>query len=709
MMGSTNPSTPIGFDGSPIAGSAGTAAGSPITPASPAAVAASTAGTAAVPGAPASSSVRTETGPAFSIPAGGVSGFRVESLIAPPPAVEERVRLEREMELINQLHNAFSNEPTREGVAGEADPCTAGTAICFPEPESLHAQMLSWAAHEIPPPFPPSLPMPQRLAGVQSIPEYPVPGLVDPPERRGTAGDWLANGGRASAPNVTPTSVLLCNHDVVLRSRQLRTLAEDSAVEALERLSRNGVGKNKGGLLGEDASNQKKSCMKEVLPTDSATAPCNLSPSAKLLFSAILYWRALGGLPTLLHVGPLARNSNIIDKENCLELVFFNPPSQPPRASHTTGVTPLDGTITPRNLSIVNNLEGTVNSFESPALQAGGSPNLLSGTLSRMDTRGMLDQSAPPLRFAGAERVAAMVPSVPAKQRIGLRTSSTGKHSLENRLMGTVDEIGSGNTRWGDGKEEEHVPNTPYVSEKDEICVVVRAVLATKALVHRFGVSEVVHVLPPLPRSTPEDQGTASGPSESGSPFMQLLRSRHEKRGSNSKSRANRVVLGEDGKPLPPDYGDLLVAFLQTPGESAPASFCPRVSELESMRYRIFALQAIQDAESPDKKTLTSAVQLLHANGSNSQAEPFRMCADEFPLYRAASVGELGLAEERASRIDPNGPTHTVSKSVQENANHFKFVNLSLFYWEFLSSIQFALKVQMHKTKGKVALATNEF
>lgn len=52
---------------------------------------------------------------------------------------------------------------------------------------------------------------------------------------------------------------------------------------------------------------------------------CTLSYQAKVLLSTILYLRALGALPTLLRVGPLTEYSPIVDKENCIELVFYNP------------------------------------------------------------------------------------------------------------------------------------------------------------------------------------------------------------------------------------------------------------------------------------------------------------------------------------------------------------------------------------------------
>ncbi|CAD2215038.1 hypothetical protein ADEAN_000249100 [Angomonas deanei] len=56
---------------------------------------------------------------------------------------------------------------------------------------------------------------------------------------------------------------------------------------------------------------------------------CELTYAAKVLLSSILYLRALGGFPTLLRVQPLTDLSPVIDKENCIELVFWNPEPEP--------------------------------------------------------------------------------------------------------------------------------------------------------------------------------------------------------------------------------------------------------------------------------------------------------------------------------------------------------------------------------------------
>ncbi|KAG8344936.1 hypothetical protein TRVL_04238 [Trypanosoma vivax] len=48
----------------------------------------------------------------------------------------------------------------------------------------------------------------------------------------------------------------------------------------------------------------------------------SLSYPARVLYAALLYLRALGGFPTLKRISPLFDNSDVVEKEHCLELVF---------------------------------------------------------------------------------------------------------------------------------------------------------------------------------------------------------------------------------------------------------------------------------------------------------------------------------------------------------------------------------------------------
>ncbi|CAJ1989705.1 hypothetical protein conserved [Leishmania donovani] len=114
-----------------------------------------------------------------------------------------------------------------------------------------------------------------------------------------------------------PLSLLACEHlaedtiDITARRR-----AYLSAMDALRGVTRGGaLSTNRPGALASTL--QEASSLGAVF--------CELSYPAKVLLSAILYMRSLGALPSLLRVGPLTEYSPVVDKENCIELVFYNP------------------------------------------------------------------------------------------------------------------------------------------------------------------------------------------------------------------------------------------------------------------------------------------------------------------------------------------------------------------------------------------------
>lgn len=839
----------------------------------------------------------------------------------------------------------------------------------------------------------------------------------------------------------TPPFVLLQNGSQLLKSEQLHETVKEQEAEAFRRIlgdKRDWGSPSSPSLssppLGDAPSKEKDgrgagnvqsgmspttppprvSCVKEVAPPDEGgSAWCPLSDAAKLLFSTVLYLRAVGGLPTLLRVGPLTQRSAVVDKENCIELVFFNavplprrpspasPSPPPPSSSSSVGAGP--SSRTPRNtegnpghdgvggppavgmmdtsgapsafplpygtslsedafhplhtlgggashpfLNLVDPMRATRNpnagnlaeqdaslpsSFPSTPSVACASPmalhHLLSSSPSSFSAggregggteRGALARTAPPMlgttqststsspssplrevackehstggghsvrkkkgttrspaspcmlqwRFFGAEKCWCMAPHVNRIHRRGLRTSCTaaGYHSREHQLMGFASaedhqnnaaEGTGGNRRAREEEEDEehgstlepwnparcgarpgrresgrhggsapsgswdpaetplavgaatsggtsfrHAPsrsygspsekrgeekhqgipegfNTPYIEEKEEICVIVRAVLAIKTTVYRFGASEVVHVLPPLPRSNPAHQWQGKGEMDKGSAVARLLRARQEKGrkagnagsggggqgtsrvgggGGYGVSGTTSIKMGEDGQPLPPDYGDLVVAFLQTPGELPPVSCLPSVEELESLRYRIFALQGLlveehgeyrdeedgsggreggQDVhlkqkkkewegrrDEPSRERLVPTVRVMGIHGQEEDVSRAALVA-RFPLYQAASVGEqawkgtdvthkrvLSFPEGTRWRCGGVGVEDTFSSLFEKNDQKhglrgFEPMNLQKFYMNFLESIQYALTVQVQKTKEKVEYALNEF
>lgn len=778
-----------------------------------------------------------------------------------------------------------------------------------------------------------------------------------------------------------PPFVLLQHHRQVLHSEQLQETMAAQETEAIRRvlgerrhvesgpIGPSGTSPRSTLLAGEEGTVPTRmggedgaergggatrvSCLKEAVVSTDATQPLtSLSDVAKLLFSSILYLRAIGGLPTLLRVGPLAQSSPVVEKENCLELVFFNaiphhghgtrssgaaggarareqermdvgrtgeegirvpfssdvhdagggrfsedlkrmegsdlatryaeeesgaysPLWGSPAASTTnTGGGPSPFLASPsmfaeksRRGTAVGESRGTAVSFGSRAWSTptptstppsqGASPTTTTtmqternhATTTTRNTlkirrgkpkdtsRASISSSAFP--FFGAEKVASLAPCVSRIHCRGLRMSSvmTGRRDSDNALMGFAsseesrsgganDSMGSDGERqsavepwdasgWDssrgfpppplllDGKEkreEERVVeaagsssfssrrnsknsvedrrrgrdangkwrasmrpgfNTSYITARDEICVVVRAVVATKATVYRFGVSEVVHVLPPLPPSNASNTLQGKGEKSKDSAVFRMLCARQERarqrsgvssasslrgRGGGMKHAAG-MEMGEDGRPLPPDYGDLLIAFLQTPGDAAWVSCLPPLGELESLRFRIFALQGLRVREGGEeaKEALHAAtlpewergrgrdeirdgrrvhshsfdtVRMVDAQGGEMTVSREAL-VKEFPLYQAISIGErslLGMQPtdaygHRGGEFYPgeSGMGFASDAEVQQEFRKFQNMNLKKFYLEFLRSIQYALTVQVQKTKEKVEYALNEF
>ncbi|KAG5476421.1 hypothetical protein LSCM1_04126 [Leishmania martiniquensis] len=114
-----------------------------------------------------------------------------------------------------------------------------------------------------------------------------------------------------------PLSLLACEHLAVdTMDINARRRAYLSAVETMHGITR-------GGALSSTRPGEPASMLQEASPPIEVF--CELSYPAKVLLSAILYMRALGALPTLLRVGPLTEYSSVVGKENCIELVFYNP------------------------------------------------------------------------------------------------------------------------------------------------------------------------------------------------------------------------------------------------------------------------------------------------------------------------------------------------------------------------------------------------
>eukprot|EP00796_Vickermania_ingenoplastis_P010517 gene10517-7303_t len=510
--------------------------------------------------------------------------------------------------------------------------------------------------------------------------DYHVEGWTCAPEPLGT-------GAVAKVKStLAQRAVLLHDERSVLRSEQLLrdSMAEKEA--AMLRLLSVGGRSAVGGEMEKDK--EPRSCLRAVAGADEGdSGPCVLNDAAKQLFSALLYVRALGGFPTLVRVGPLAMSSRVVDKESCLSSAAHGDAPTMPGAGPamdrrwTMPPPPVGPNSEPRDvprLSPEENSEGVARPLE---------------------------QALNPVRLAGAERTAGYAPVVQSRSRSGLRVScAAGQGSAAEDPVGDALGLGDGFAgAFGGGGA---AGSSSCFTERDEICVVVRAMVATKSRVERFGISEVVHVLPPLPRNMAVDLQAARGAGDrgQGSAFSKLLRKRQDKK--NRPTAPPPGALGDDGTPLPPDYGDIVVALLQSPGDAAAVSSVPAVAELESLRYRIFASRPRSPRQPLGLGTRSS---LRSSSSAGAEADPaLEAYATQFPLYQATSIGELTLEARRRGLAVPRlGDAATAAERAQ--ITQFKRLNLKGFYKELLGAVQYALLVQVHKTRGRVMHATYEF
>ncbi|CBZ27939.1 conserved hypothetical protein [Leishmania mexicana MHOM/GT/2001/U1103] len=188
---------------------------------------------------------------------------------------------------------------------------------------------------------------------------------------------------------------------------------------------------------------------------------------------------------------------------------------------------------------------------------------------------------------------------------------------------------------------------------EQELCVVLRAVVAQKSHVYSFGKAETVHVLPPLPqRSAADDGGKAllrkqtmqkAGverlATDSSSPLHKFLCSGDKLRGEAKiegdqlraalLDRARRaaaaarrrvpVTVHEKGMPTSADYGDLVVAFVLSGNASELSGSVPDMMELEALRYRIFSLQGYSASDPAGMQAVKEAAGV---GGASAAAEP---------------------------------------------------------------------------------------
>lgn len=403
---------------------------------------------------------------------------------------------------------------------------------------------------------------------------------------------------------------------------------------------------------------------------------CRLTYPAKVLLSAILYIRALGGFPTLLRAGPLTDASPIIDRKNCVELVFWNPASTttsaPPATAAMTAAThhssssvfrheqqqPVSAMANwlPMRSASVSTTSGLASSLPPPPARSELSLHLPTTTAPTSASTAVLqhamtkterstnDVDVTPrtcegrelnLSDAGVPRMAAPFTarrktSLTLSSQTDAMTVSDGKPPANT--VSTSHMVSSAPTP--DGRRLSQLsfhrsgaptnplavaepPSNPMGRGKplikkgeDELCVVLRAVLAKKSTVHRFGTTETVHVLPPL--STEEEdfekqlqQQIRLGGLELSvkSPLLTFLSDNSVKLTAVSRRKAmlewrkqrqaaqGSATMNTDGSTSADDYGDLVVALLLSGEASELTGNLPDAVELAALRYRIFSLQ----------------------------------------------------------------------------------------------------------------------
>lgn len=249
---------------------------------------------------------------------------------------------------------------------------------------------------------------------------------------------------------------------------------------------------------------------------------------------------------------------------------------------------------------------------------------------------------------------------------------------------------GAGNPRFPEGERE--------------LCVVLRAVVAQKSVVYAFGQSETVHVLPPLPSCSENDDvgddvllhkqmqekksvleqlsvdtndplvkflcgtslrsgysnnksnssaGNADGSRQgSGTPLERrkaLLRERARQVAAAARRRLALVAVDASGKPVV-DYGDLVVAFVLSKGASELSGSVPDMMELETLRYRIFSLQGYSTSD-------PSGMQAVRAAAA-AQAETAAAAAAH-PVPSSVDPHDSSPPDDALTRLQPQLPPYT--------------------------------------------------
>ncbi|KAG5501876.1 hypothetical protein JKF63_04146 [Porcisia hertigi] len=213
-----------------------------------------------------------------------------------------------------------------------------------------------------------------------------------------------------------------------------------------------------------------------------------------------------------------------------------------------------------------------------------------------------------------------------------------------------------------------------FVKGEQELCVVLRAVIAQKSHVYSFGKAETVHVLPPLPLRSATDSGDAdktllrkqanqktaelerlavgtSNPlfkflsnsssrqrkDPDGGQWRDALRARARCSATAARQR-DPITVNEHGVPTAEDYGDLVVAFLLSGNASELSGSVPDMMELEALRYHIFSLLGYNVSDPAGVQAVKEA-----AAGGKASAAPRQPAAANTQPATSPSAPESGV------------------------------------------------------------------
>lgn len=227
-----------------------------------------------------------------------------------------------------------------------------------------------------------------------------------------------------------------------------------------------------------------------------------------------------------------------------------------------------------------------------------------------------------------------------------------------------------------------------FMKGEQELCVVLRAVVAQKSHVYAFGKGETVHVLPPLPPRDADD--TAADPKallqkqakekaaelgrlavNASDPLFKLLsggsklrgeaKLEAEQRRANLRERARRVAassqrrgpvtVNEHGVPTADDYGDLVVAFVLSGTASQLSGSVPDMIELEALRYRIFSLLGYSVS---DPAGMQAVKQAAASAGPLAGASAMSPRAPTAARAESVAMTASGRASGSTSSLDPS-------------------------------------------------------